>query len=152
MAKAFEITGVKELDRKLAAITTRMKKNYVRKGVRAGGAIVIKAAKENLPKGKRGRINKKGDKIKGLRRSITQRVKTYPSGVIISVVGPDYKTAPHGHLVEFGHKMVGHKPGKKNLGVVRAHPFLRPAVDKSKQAVMTAVQRKIREGLNTEKK
>ena len=31
--------------------------------------------------------------------------------------------------VEYGHRMVGHKPGKKALGQVPPHPFLRPAFD-----------------------
>lgn len=31
------------------------------------------------------------------------------------------------NLVEYGHQMVGHKPAKKVLGTVAAHPFMRPA-------------------------
>jgi HK97 gp10 family phage protein len=31
--------------------------------------------------------------------------------------------------VEFGHRLVGHKPGKKDIGTVPAHPFMRPAAD-----------------------
>jgi len=31
--------------------------------------------------------------------------------------------------VEYGHEMVGHRPDKKKLGFVDAHPFIRPAFD-----------------------
>jgi len=33
------------------------------------------------------------------------------------------------NFVEYGHRMVGHKPGKKQVGQVPAHPFIRPAFD-----------------------
>ena len=37
-----------------------------------------------------------------------------------------------GHVanwVEYGHKMVTHKPAKKEVGFVSAHPFMRPAFE-----------------------
>jgi len=36
-------------------------------------------------------------------------------------------TAPHSHLIEYGHAMV--TPGGRLVGHVAAHPFLQPAVD-----------------------
>jgi HK97 gp10 family phage protein len=46
--------------------------------------------------------------------------------------------------VEFGHAMVGHKPGKKALGQVPAHPFMRPAVFASQEAAIDAFAASIR--------
>lgn len=44
-----------------------------------------------------------------------------------------------GHVarfVEFGHRMVGHKPDKKLLGQVEPHPFMRPAADASAEEAL----------------
>jgi hypothetical protein len=42
-------------------------------------------------------------------------------------------------MVEFGHRMIGHKPGLKDTGkVVRAHPFMRPAAATSGDAAIEA--------------
>jgi len=55
----------------------KVRKKVLRKAVRAGGAVFVKSAKRNAPI-RTGR----------LKRSITQKVKTYrPSGTIVSVIG-----------------------------------------------------------------
>lgn len=41
----------------------------------------------------------------------------------------------HGHLIEYGHILVGHKPDKRILGKVRPFPFMRPAFEKTKHQV-----------------
>jgi len=54
------------------------------------------------------------------------------------------KAAPQGIWIEFGHRQVGHKPGKKDTGkYVTANPFFRPAIDMNR----TAVRRTVRVGL-----
>lgn len=40
--------------------------------------------------------------------------------------------------VEYGHRMVGHAPGKKEKGVVPPHPFMRPAADASADRAIEA--------------
>ena len=40
--------------------------------------------------------------------------------------------------VEYGHRMVGHRPGKKVLGDVPPHPFMRPGFDASAEAAIGA--------------
>lgn len=40
--------------------------------------------------------------------------------------------------VEYGHRMVGHKPDKKELGTVEAHPFMRPAANASADRAIEA--------------
>lgn len=76
------------------------------------------------------------------------------------VVGPIRKKGTkfgyHGHLVEYGHKMVSHKPNKKQLfgrsgkkktklinGRVRPFPFMRPAFEKTKFIVKANIEREI---------
>lgn len=47
----------------------------------------------------------------------------------------------NGHValwVEYGHNMVGHKPGKKPSGVVPANPFMRTAADAKANSAIDA--------------
>jgi hypothetical protein len=54
------------------------------------------------------------------------------------------RKAPQAIWIEFGHKMVGHKPGKKDTDkFVTANPFFRPAIDINR----AAVRKKITEGI-----
>jgi len=41
-------------------------------------------------------------------------------------------------LVEYGHRQIGHKPKNKDEGVVRSHPFMRPAAAESGEAAIEA--------------
>ena len=46
-----------------------------------------------------------------------------------------------GHIalwVEYGHRLLGHKPKKKVIGDVPAHPFMRPAFDACNQQAVDA--------------
>lgn len=40
--------------------------------------------------------------------------------------------------LEYGHRMVGHLPNKKQLGTVAPHPFIRRAFDESADAAIAA--------------
>jgi hypothetical protein len=58
----------------------------------------------------------------------------------------------NGHIalwVEFGHRMVGHKPGKKLLGQVAAMPFMRPALDASYEKAVEAFATSMDESMRT---
>lgn len=57
-----------------------------------------------------------------LRKTIRAKKSRFEDGGWIVVA-----SAPHAHLVEFGHAMVT-KHGRE-VGTVTAHPFLRPALD-----------------------
>lgn len=48
-------------------------------------------------------------------------------------------------LVEYGHVLLGHKPGKKPLGSVPAHPFMRPAADASAEPAIEAFAQSLAE-------
>lgn len=60
------------------------------------------------------------DKTGRLRKSIRPKKSRYEGGGWIVQA-----TAPHAHLVEYGHAQV--TPDGKTVGHVPAHPFLRPA-------------------------
>jgi len=54
------------------------------------------------------------------------------------------RAAPQAIWIEFGHRMVGHKPNKKDTGkFVTANPFFRPAIDIKR----AEVRKRIKEGL-----
>jgi hypothetical protein len=60
---------------------------------------------------------------------------------------------PLGHIAlwnEYGHRMVGHKPKKKEIGEVPAHPFMRPAFDASAEAAIDAFANALTEYLRSE--
>ncbi|SRR5216684_818579 len=40
--------------------------------------------------------------------------------------------------VEYGHRMIGHKPGKKAEGMIAPHPFMRVAFDSSAERAIAA--------------
>lgn len=42
------------------------------------------------------------------------------------------------NFVEYGHRMVGHKPDKKQLGMVQPKPFMRPAAAVAAEAAIDA--------------
>jgi len=69
-----------------------------------------------------------------LKRSIDHELK-WEQGERVAWVGPQYRMAAHGHLVEFGHKMYYGKPGSPGRKLLaggrktRKKPFMRPAFD-----------------------
>lgn len=59
----------------------------------------------------------------------------------------------NGHVanfVEYGHILLGHKPGKKPLGDVPAHPFMRPAADASAEAAIDAFAESLKQTVTEE--
>jgi hypothetical protein len=54
--------------------------------------------------------------------------------------------------IEFGHRLKGHKPKKKDLGFVGAQPMLRPGFDASKEQALEAFVRVAKEVIASVKK
>lgn len=51
------------------------------------------------------------------------------------------RKAPQAIWIEFGHRMVGHKPRKKDTGkYVTANPFFRPAIDITRKDILKTVR------------
>lgn len=49
-------------------------------------------------------------------------------------------SANHAHLIEFGHRIIGHKPNLKDTGkAVKGKPFFRDAVDSTRATVRKRV-------------
>jgi hypothetical protein len=56
---------------------------------------------------------------------------------IVCYVGPQYPAGAHGHLIEFGHRLV--RNGQV-LGWVNPKPFMRPAADETKSEQEAAIK------------
>jgi hypothetical protein len=97
------IEGFEEADRLLAKIADPAERNKAfTAGLRAAGNVVKTRAKELVPK-----PGYPGDKpgLKPLRDTLSVLVKQY-SDVWVAVVGPSRPAGRHGHLVEYGHRLV----------------------------------------------
>lgn len=93
MAYRIQVTGDKELIRRMNALGRRMATTIQRKAVRAASTPMLGAFRSAAPVGETG----------NLRRGQTRKFKTYRnSSTSIAVVGADYAVAPHAHLVEWG--------------------------------------------------
>lgn len=51
--------------------------------------------------------------------------------------------------LEYGHRMIGHAPGHKDLGMVRPHPFIRRAFDNCADKAIAAFTRVFEDGMRT---
>lgn len=170
----FAFHGADEMWRQLGELTGSIQRKYVRQGVAAGGRVLIKEMKARAPRGDSARkhslsqatklyanagyrngLDKKGN-AKKLWKSITQRPSSqWPSasaqaraGNIATAVGPTWPEGAHAHLLEYGHKLVawGRVTGQR----VAPRPFMRPSLDASRSAILTAQESKLREGIDKE--
>lgn len=158
-----KITGLKNLEKNLKKLELKQAKNVLRASIRAGGRVVVKAARNNLP----------GNYIV-LRKSLTVKVKRQRSPVfIVAQVGTTTgKNARYdgyyANMVEFGTDphVIPRKRGSKSSKVNKilkfndnvyrtsinhpgtpARPFLRPAFDNNIRQIEKAFAAKMWEGI-----
>jgi len=160
MSAKLRLLGFKELSRALEKLPRNMANNAARAGVRAGAAVVRKAARNNLP-----------SNYTTLRKSliVKGRKKKHPNITTASVGPTTGKGAKYdgffAHMVEFGVKPHEIKPkNAKTLlffsggdpifrGVVKKHPgvkqipFMRNALNNNKSAVLQAMRIKLAEAI-----
>ena len=126
MADGFaKIVGNKELIANLNAIRTGVRKTVVKSAMRKGAAVVAKNARKKVKK-------RSGLLAKAIRAGATRdgngRVSVNPK-VIGEYKGKRVRPSKYAHLVEFGTQEA------------EAHPFLRPALEESKQEAFAAVEK-----------
>ena len=149
---ANKVTGLEGLLKTLDGLKQGTVNGILRPAIRGGSAIIAKAAKEN--------IRPRADRTGQMRRSIGAVVRTgRRGGSVYGVIGPRHgfripvgvrkrgknkgdvvyhDPAKVGHLVEKGHG--GKSPAPP-------HPFMRPAIDATRGAVVSEMREKIRAGL-----
>lgn len=113
---------------------------------RRAGQVVAKRARALCPP-----PGYKEDKpgLKPLRDTIGVVVRHYPN-VLVVLVGPQYPSGAHGHLVEYGHWLVrkNKKTGaRKVIRWVEARPFMRPAVDETKAEQQEAIVNQLKRNI-----
>ena len=138
-----DITGFKELHRKLRTMPDNIKRNTVKRAVRAGAKPVIEAIKANAPVGATGNLQK----------SIGKREKTYRrSETFFIVIGP--RTSGkflgfHGHWLEEGTEMRYTKGGAYR-GYIPATHFLERAWASTEDIARGVIMTKMWEGIRRE--
>jgi len=123
-----EITGIDEVCRALTAAPRAAVPGALLKGLKASGQVLQDAIAARVPV-------KVGELKADLGMTITLD-SDFRGGVV--EVGFSGQQGHVARFVEMGHKMIGHKPDKKDLGEVDAHPFMRPAADMVAEAAIDA--------------
>lgn len=114
------IDGIAEMRRKLKKMGDRTQRKFVRRALTAGTTPIVRDIRKNTPK-----------ETGNLKASIGRRMKSYPSGIIVAVLGARWPKGAHGHLLEFGTTQRPH-PITGTSGIMPARPFMRPAVDRNR--------------------
>lgn len=162
-----------ELLRYFKRLPDRLKSNYYRKMLRAGGGVLIKRIRQNVKSmtssqsASVDRLRERttyrvirsgrraGEVVEGktsLAKSITQRVVKSRKHGYITVVGAKYPEGQHAHLVERGHRIVGHRPGRVDTGKrTRPIPFQRTAEVEAAHEVLQAMAVKLKAGVKQER-
>ena len=128
------LKGFEGADAKLGRIDLVLRGKARRAGLRAAALVVRRAAKRLAP---RSTTRTTG---KHLADTMSMKTKEYKGGAIeVAVVGPARPEGSHGHLVEFGHRIVGPKPDKVDTGRrSKAKAFLTTAVDQTRSQQQSA--------------
>lgn len=163
-----EVTGMRELDRALSVLPDNIAQKVLRQAVAAGASVMKREAKRRCPK-RTGRLAKSiAMKFKRIGRGSRR-------GRVFYQVGPKEKYA---HLVEFGTGPHIIKPNATRRVILRlrgekvseywglgykgrfgkkvkhpgatAQPFLRPAFDESANQMISAMQKRIKRGIEAE--
>lgn len=124
------IRGAKELSEMFRALPRKIANKLLADTVKAGAIVIQQSIKRLTPVGRTGKLKRSVRHRKGKSRSPLEARRT---------VGP---TAPHAHLVEFGHALVWKQPttGRKYVkGHVPAHPFVRPGFDAGAPGAVRAI-------------
>ncbi|MGE4297036.1 MAG: HK97-gp10 family putative phage morphogenesis protein [Desulfovibrionaceae bacterium] len=145
-----QITGLKELERKLLQLPDKIADKVLRSAVLSGAGVVRKRARLLAPK-------RTGKLAKSIRSKVRKRTGKF---VRIYDVGP---TVRYGHLVEYGtapHVIKVRKAlamGKDGrFGKVVEHPgsaprpFLRPAFDSATTDIIETMRKKMAAGIEKE--
>jgi len=131
---SIEIEGIDEVCRLFEEAPRRAIPTALLRGLAAGGRVIEETMAGLAP-------DRTGELLADLATVVTldSEMRGGVAAVGFSHGGSDL----HGYgmdyvarFVEYGHRLVGHKPLKKELGQVAPHPFMRPAAESSAEAAM----------------
>ena len=145
----FKIEGLNELLATVESLPKNIANKALRKGLEAGATVMGKEVQARVPVGP---ASKRNEAYGHLRDSVGIAVTIPRDGFHgfgnVGFGDKDYLAK----WVEFGHRQIGHKPGKKDLGFVGAHPMLRPAFDASSEPAFDAFVAEVKKAVDEVKK
>lgn len=154
------IVGLKTIGDKLLQLrlnqlgkiySPRAPQRVIKAALKKGGAVILKEAKRRAPKSKSG--SRKDRPPGNLRRSMMvskgRRLRKYPSGNLLAILGPQWPLGAHGTIVERGTAR-RQTSGGADRGKMPAIPFLEPAFAGKQKEVLKALREEIKKGLERE--
>ena len=144
------VEGLADLDRALAEMKKATAVNTSRRGMETALQPVLDAAKAKVPV-RKGNLRSSLGIGKSVKRGTEQVADSRMAGVLAMYVGPVVEgikaggkkwqryIARHAHLVEFGTGPRVQKTTGRYVGRAPAQPFLRPAWDENKAAVLKSL-------------
>ena len=126
-----EIQGIEELEKQMESLIKAVHPDKVEPVLLDGAKVMQKAIKGKIHHSITGNL-KKGVKAKVMRRrgGSAAAIGLSAGDAAPALVAMDFRTAPHYHLVEYGHG--GPHPAP-------AYPFFRPGVDASKEQAINQI-------------
>jgi HK97 gp10 family phage protein len=131
-AVTIKLEGVEQFRRKLDRMDDSLSRSIIKKAVNAGAGVLVKAVRKAAPIGPTG----------NLKRSVKKRIKKYPSGVVVAVMGGAWPIGAHMHLVEEGTDDRYHESGKY-VGKMPASHFVRRAFIANHRKAETKLREKL---------
>ena len=132
MTVRFVMENSDEIVRKLQSLEGAVRKQVLEK-------VALEALEPMLEETNRRTPVEEGDLKRGNKKHIRKSRENFVEAEVAN-------TAPHAHLVEFGHRNVkGGRLGKggRQVGTIPPHPFMRPAFDATQAKVCREVGERI---------
>jgi HK97 gp10 family phage protein len=134
------LQGVAQLDKVLQEMAKTTAKRTARKAMSQALDPVLQAARDLAPVGPTGRLRDGVNVSHKLNKSQAGEAPREGKDVLHMYVGSN---SPHAHLVEFGTGPRHHKSGKY-VGSMPPNPWMRPAWDGNRQAVLDGLAAALR--------
>lgn len=151
MAKNFglKVEGIDAAVSALRLVGDALAPQRIQECLLVGAQLIQARARELAPSGSG--VNRKGEAHTHLKDAIFASKGRLDPAAPSVLAGVSVKRAPHAHLVEYGHVLwrggVRSQGRGHQVGSVPAHPFLRPALDKSVNDIPALVTDMIRRTL-----
>lgn len=131
------------LTQQLRMMGSKVERKVMRKSLKAGAGVILRAAKALAPVGRTKNLKKSMAISRGV------RIRKYPHGTMMAVLGPGWPLGAHGPIVEEGTKMRRTRSGASR-GRMPAMPFLAPAVAAQTAAATARVRSEVAKGIEKE--
>jgi len=129
MAWKVKVKGMKELEREIDKVANEMK-NALQMGTEEAASSVATIIRGSAP----------GSISEAVETKPLPQSDRYPE---VTMVGVNYRRAPHAHLIEFGSGPRYHASGKY-VGQMPAQPFFRRSIDGARGLVKNRIEERAR--------